>query len=74
LAYDSKDDQSTTKGDSAYRWLDKEIQRPSATKLASGGPREILDAVLNLDMKTEATVDLRDHVHGSAKLPKSGVK
>jgi hypothetical protein len=71
MSYDSKDDQSTTKGDGGYKYIARNIQRPSATSLASGGPRDILDAVMNQDMKSEAVVDTKDYSHGSAKLPKS---
>lgn len=71
MSYDSKDDQSTTKGDGGYKYIARNIQRPSATSLASGRTREILDAVMSVDMKSEAVVDLRDFSDGSAKLPKS---
>jgi hypothetical protein len=71
MAYYSKDDQSTTKGDSGYRYIEKNITRPSATSLASGKPREILDAVMAEDMKSDATVSEKYYNHGSAKLPKS---
>jgi hypothetical protein len=70
LAYDSKDDQSTTKGDSGYRYIEKNITRPTAEDLQGGKAREIETKIMALDMDSEATVDTRDFVHGSAKLPK----
>jgi hypothetical protein len=71
MAYDSKDDQSTTKGDSWYKYISRNITRPTAEDLQGGKAREIEKKIDALDMDTEAVVDTRDFNHGSAPLPKS---
>jgi hypothetical protein len=58
------------KSDPGYKMIKRELTRPSAEDLQGGKAREILSSIMGLDMDSEAAVDLRDFVHGSAPLPK----
>ena len=73
MAYEGDYGDQSIKGqkkDPGYKLM-KEVTRPSAEAMQGGKARELDKKISALDMDTEATVDLRDYSHGSARLPKS---